>query len=278
MGGVFTSTNVRIETSTGNALMNQYSVAFLGFSDNEHKLIDAAIKLSEKFQNPLLNLVDTDQIESADVVFIDELYKAEQHHHLSNKVLDTQKDACIIRVNANPNTFAHVHISRPIQWFKLPTVVTSAVVQKSQLSSANMPAPLTNTVSSTASSSKSILIVDDSQITRDHIKMIVEQKGYQATAVNSVQEAVKTFKSQPFDCVIMDVMMPDVDGYDGCRQLKSLASPAHLPIIMLTGKSSPLSKFHGKIAGCDAYLTKPTTVSKIFSSIDKVFNQIPLES
>jgi two-component system, cell cycle response regulator len=56
----------------------------------------------------------------------------------------------------------------------------------------------------------------------------------------------------------MDVLMPDMDGYEGCKRIRSLkAKIGALPVLMLTSKSSPFDRIRGKMAGCDAYLTKP---------------------
>lgn len=266
---------------------NEYSIVFIGFSDTERKLIDAAIKLSEKLKDPLLKRVDVNQFNSANVVIIDERYTDDSYHDINKKVLETLDDKLLVRVDSNPSTFAHSHISRPILWFKLPSIITASWKEKTANKTQKTPesarpkvqrapapsnkaAPISPNPSTTESSLKSILVVDDSQTTRDHLKSFIEKKGYKAVVAASVKQATSLFTSQEFDCVLMDVVMPNEDGYDGCKQIKKLASPKQIPVVMLTSKSSPFDKLRGKMAGCDAYLTKPTTLDKLFSTIANV--------
>jgi DNA-binding response OmpR family regulator len=59
--------------------------------------------------------------------------------------------------------------------------------------------------------------------------------------------------------------MPDTDGYEGCRKIKSLKSSiGHLAVVMLTSKASPFDRIRGKMAGCDAYLTKPVEPARLY--------------
>lgn len=260
---------------------NEYSIVFIGFSDTERKLIDAAIKLSEKLRDPLLKKVDVNQFDAADVVFIDERYTDDSYHEVNKQVLAKLDNKLLVRVDSSESTFAHSHISRPILWFKLPSIISSSFQERS---ASNQPKKRSTNHTETQKNSetptsanittnntlKNILVVDDSQTTRDHLKSFIEKKGYRAVVAASVKQASSLFQSQSFDCVLMDVVMPEEDGYEGCKQLKKLASPNHIPVIMLTSKSSPFDKLRGKMAGCDAYITKPTTLDKLFGTIAKV--------
>ena len=101
-------------------------------------------------------------------------------------------------------------------------------------------------------------MVDDSAAVRAHLSSVLDAYGYQVTAVDSGEAGVVAVNTNTFACVLMDVLMPGIDGYDACRRIKSMGKGAATPpVVMLTSKSSPFDKIRGKMAGCDAYLTKP---------------------
>jgi twitching motility two-component system response regulator PilG len=70
----------------------------------------------------------------------------------------------------------------------------------------------------------------------------------------------------------MDVVMPGVDGYEGCREIKKLQRQKVLPVVMLTSKSSPFDRIRGRMAGCDAYLGKPVNDQDLKQVLARVLN------
>jgi twitching motility two-component system response regulator PilG len=70
----------------------------------------------------------------------------------------------------------------------------------------------------------------------------------------------------------MDVVMPGVDGYEGCREIKRLQRRQVLPVVMLTSKSSPFDRIRGRMAGCDAYLAKPVDDEELKHVLARVLN------
>lgn len=105
-----------------------------------------------------------------------------------------------------------------------------------------------------------ILVVDDSAAVRGHLESALKAVGYDITCVDSGEAAIMAVSAQAYTCILMDVLMPGIDGYEACRKIKAMplngrgVRPA---IVMLTSKSSPFDRIRGKMAGCDAYLTKP---------------------
>lgn len=112
----------------------------------------------------------------------------------------------------------------------------------------------------------SILVVDDSAAVRGHLESALKTVGYGVTSVDSGEAAIMAAGARAYACILMDVLMPGIDGYEACRKIKAMppngrgVRPA---IVMLTSKSSPFDRIRGKMAGCDAYLTKPVQRSHL---------------
>ena len=75
--------------------------------------------------------------------------------------------------------------------------------------------------------------------------------------------ALATAVEISFDIIFLDVMLPEMDGYQACKLMKAYPTCQTTPIVMLTSKNSPFSKLHGALVGCDNYLTKPVNAEVI---------------
>lgn len=104
------------------------------------------------------------------------------------------------------------------------------------------------------------LVVDDSLPVRRQVGMALEKSGIEADFAEDGESALKLFKDNAYDIVFLDVVMPGVDGYEVCRTIKRDKAKKDIPVVMLTGKSSPFDKVKGKLSGCDTYLTKPVSM------------------
>jgi putative two-component system response regulator len=102
-----------------------------------------------------------------------------------------------------------------------------------------------------------ILIADDNQAMREAIIRFVEAEGYTALAARNGHEALALALEKQPDLVLLDVTMPDIDGFEVCRRLKDDPRTALIPITMLTVLDSPDHRWYGIEAGADDFLTKP---------------------
>lgn len=102
--------------------------------------------------------------------------------------------------------------------------------------------------------SHSIYIADDERNIRDLIKSFLESDGYEVSAFETGDELKAAFDEKPADLVILDIMMPGMDGLTVCKQLREESG---VPIIILTAKDSEYDYVHGITIGSDDYLTKP---------------------
>jgi two-component system, OmpR family, alkaline phosphatase synthesis response regulator PhoP len=106
-----------------------------------------------------------------------------------------------------------------------------------------------------------ILVVDDEQNLLELIKMNLEIENYEVvTAVNG-QDAVKKFKEQRFNLIILDIMMPELNGYEVCEKIR--LEDADIPILFLTAKDTGTDKIKGLKSGADDYLTKPFNLEEL---------------
>jgi two-component system alkaline phosphatase synthesis response regulator PhoP len=110
-----------------------------------------------------------------------------------------------------------------------------------------------------------ILIVEDEKDIQELVRYNLSKEGYRVTSADSGEEGLKTVQSLHPDLVILDLMLPGVDGLEVCRQMKKNSTTAHIPIIMLTAKGDESDIVAGLEMGADDYVTKPFSL-KVFTS------------
>ena len=115
-----------------------------------------------------------------------------------------------------------------------------------------------------AEHSARILLVDDEQPIQTLLSYPLRKDGYDVVQATDGQQALDRFDEQSFDLVVLDLMLPKVDGLEVCRRLRSRSS---VPIIMLTAKSEEIDKVVGLELGADDYITKPFSVREFSSRI-----------
>lgn len=100
-----------------------------------------------------------------------------------------------------------------------------------------------------------ILVVDDDKNTRLFLTAVLEEAGYTVTTAVNGEDALRKMDSSHVDLVVLDIMMPHMDGYEFTRLIRE--SDAHLPILMVSAKQLPADKHKGFAVGTDDYITKP---------------------
>ena len=109
-----------------------------------------------------------------------------------------------------------------------------------------------------------ILLVDDEQPIQTLLSFPLQRDGYEVVQASDGREALNRFSEQTFDLVVLDVMMPRMDGLEVCRRLRARSS---VPIIMLTAKSEEIDKVLGLELGADDYITKPFSMREFRSRV-----------
>lgn len=118
-----------------------------------------------------------------------------------------------------------------------------------------------------------ILIVDDDPDTIEFLKLLLERQGYQTVAALNGMQALSVAHSEKPDLVILDVMMPDLDGFEVARSLRRHPDTALTPILMFTAKTQVEDKVAGYEAGVDIYLTKPVHPVELQANIKALVSQ-----
>jgi DNA-binding response OmpR family regulator len=118
-----------------------------------------------------------------------------------------------------------------------------------------------------------ILIVDDEPQNVKLIGLMLQRRGYEIVAARSGTQALAKAQTENPDLVILDIMMPGMDGYEVCRQLRAGPNTASLPIIMFTAKTTVDDKVAGFQAGADDYLTKPIHPDELVSHVEAVLSR-----
>lgn len=115
-----------------------------------------------------------------------------------------------------------------------------------------------------------ILFVEDDDSLRESATLVLERVGFTVVAVGDGQLALDTFSSKRFDLVLLDVMLPSVDGFDVCRELRRTA---RTPIVMLTARTETAEVVAGLELGADDYVTKPFEASELVARVRAVLRR-----
>ncbi|MDF2499526.1 MAG: phoP [Anaerosporomusa subterranea] len=123
-----------------------------------------------------------------------------------------------------------------------------------------------------------ILIVDDELSIRELIKFNLEKAGFSVLECGDGAEALQLVKTQKPELLVLDLMLPGLDGIEVCRNLKSHRDTSGIPIIMLTAKSDEIDKVIGLEMGADDYLTKPFSPRELIARVKAVLRRSQMTS
>ena len=116
-------------------------------------------------------------------------------------------------------------------------------------------------------SPKKILIVDDEPDLVETVRFSLEMEGYQVLAAHNGEDGLNQARKDRPDLIILDLMLPKLDGYKVCRLLKFDERHKHIPILMLTAKAQEKDKLLGKETGADDYMTKPFDIDQLMEKV-----------
>jgi len=119
----------------------------------------------------------------------------------------------------------------------------------------------------------SILIVDDEQDIVDLVSYNLKKDGFKVTAASDGEEALDRLRKGNFDLVILDLMLPGIQGVELCRIIRSDPKTAGTPVIMLTAKGDEMNRVDGLESGADDYMTKPFSVRELAARVKAVLRR-----
>ncbi len=122
---------------------------------------------------------------------------------------------------------------------------------------------------------KKILIVDDNSELLELLRLGLKEAGFTVATATNGFDALEKARSLTPDVIVLDLVLPELDGFAACETLKTAAETAHIPIIVLTGLTSEFTRFAGLEAGADEYVMKPVTPAELVSRIECCLARAP---
>jgi len=117
---------------------------------------------------------------------------------------------------------------------------------------------------------KKVLVVDDEKLIVKGIRFSLEQDGFEVSCAYDGEEALKMAQEASFDMILLDVMLPKMDGFEVCQHIRELSN---VPIIMLTAKGDDMDKILGLEYGADDYITKPFNILEVKARIKAIMRR-----
>lgn len=118
-------------------------------------------------------------------------------------------------------------------------------------------------------SKKKILVVEDEESLLKLESILLTSKGYEVIGVPNGKAALEAIDQQQPDLVLLDIMLPEIDGFEVCRRIKSNQQTKDIPVIMLTAKKSREDMTRGEKVGADWYITKPFKSAMVIETIQR---------
>lgn len=114
---------------------------------------------------------------------------------------------------------------------------------------------------------KRILIVDDDEMVRIALNELLRPEGYEVIIVSSGKDAIKKIDENNYDLLMLDIIMPEMDGFELCRKIRERENYRETPIVFLTAKSREEDKTEGLDAGANLFLSKPISPDKLLEIV-----------
>jgi twitching motility two-component system response regulator PilH len=119
-----------------------------------------------------------------------------------------------------------------------------------------------------------ILIVDDSKPQAKAIALMLERNGHDAVIVDNGRDGIELAKKTLPNLVLMDVVMPDLNGFQATREITRNPSTEHIPVVLVSGKSQETDRLWGTRQGAKGYLVKPIDETVLMETIEKLIHQV----
>lgn len=122
-------------------------------------------------------------------------------------------------------------------------------------------------------SKKKILVVEDEESLLKLESILLTSKGYAVRGVANGQAALDAIGEEHPDLILLDIMLPEMDGFEVCRRIKADPETRHIPVVMLTAKKSREDMAHGQEVGADWYITKPFKSANVIETIQRFISK-----
>ena len=115
-----------------------------------------------------------------------------------------------------------------------------------------------------------MLVVEDDEMVADVVRISLALEGYEVTHVTNADAALAMIEQTPPDLILLDIMLPEIDGWEVLKQVRSHPDAGDIPIIVLTARSAPTDQDRGLSLGASAYVTKPFAPDELVATVREV--------
>ncbi|MGK7931405.1 MAG: PleD family two-component system response regulator [Microcystaceae cyanobacterium] len=119
-----------------------------------------------------------------------------------------------------------------------------------------------------------ILVADDSKTQREYMSELLTKCGFKVILATDGKEAVDKISHARFDLIILDIVMPEMNGFQVCRKIKNDPDTKHIPVILCSTKDTPADHYWGLKQGADAYVVKSFEPHELLATIKQIFKGI----
>ena len=120
---------------------------------------------------------------------------------------------------------------------------------------------------------KNILVIDDDPLAQKMIVAVLEEEGHATVASLSFEDALQKARQTLPDLVLIDVVMPDITGFDACRKIKGMFQPNPPPVIMMTGKLDAVDPILARKMGADDFVVKTSDMAVLIKAVQKILSE-----
>lgn len=118
-----------------------------------------------------------------------------------------------------------------------------------------------------------ILVVDDSITVREIIRRVMEEEGYEVITSADGRDALRRVETEHPDLILLDIVLPEFDGFEICRRIKSVDMFRHIPVVLVTGRSQLIDEQEMKAIGAVDYILKPIDPMMILGKVEQLLKQ-----
>ena len=132
------------------------------------------------------------------------------------------------------------------------------------------PAKIDPEITFQAPSGPLIACIDDSHTVQRQVKMVLEMSGFQVLGITDPTTCLTSLVRQKPALILMDITMPEIDGYELCTMLRQSRHMRNVPIVMFTGRDGLIDRMRAQLAGANDYVTKPVNADKLISKVQRL--------
>lgn len=248
---------------------NSIGIHFIGLGNKERSTFDRVIAFNVTHG---LKAHSCEDITASDLIILTESALS------GTDQIDDHKTLLVL---TKDSSLGDVQVAQPLLITRVMKALESAIAlidkqpeieaedtEETEISS--QPTEVKETVSENQQTGHHALVIDDSAAIRKQLELELRDAGITADFAESGEVALEKIKEAQYDLVFLDIIMPGIDGYETCKTMRATSEYKKTPIIMLSGKTSPLDEVQGVIAGATTYLTKPVKSAMLQETLNRV--------